>query len=65
LAYFAVKNPGIFDNRDPREVYEQSCCAETKNCGMKILDKMSDSDGVQFKERKSNLVPAAEARGSN
>jgi len=47
-----VKNPGIFDNRHPREVYEQSYCAETKNCRMKIFDKMSDSDGVQCKEHK-------------
>jgi len=30
FAYFAVKSPGIFDNCEPREIHEQSYCAESK-----------------------------------
>jgi len=57
LAYFAVKNPGILRtanhaNYTNPESFRgnQSYCAESKNCGMKIFDKMSDSDGVQCKD---------------
>jgi hypothetical protein len=40
----------------------QSYCAETQNCGMKIFDKMSDSDGVQCREPKDSIRELREPR---
>jgi hypothetical protein len=59
LAYFAVKNPGILKTANHAKYTNpesfrgnQSYCAETKNCGMKILDKMRDLDELQCEAHK-------------